>query len=161
MRLILALVITLGLLGGVFGYVRFADSVRRTAVEIEIDYATGDYSIEVQTTFACQSDPILETESLKVMFKGEPVYSSDQRILANEVTLIPSLPGVESGENEIFVTAHMDPGVRGLQAMKVSIKRNDIPVAEKVLISEPGLGTVAGPVTFNIAGAKNSPPPTH
>jgi hypothetical protein len=156
MRPILALLITLSLLGGVFGYVRFAESVRRTAVEVDIDYAEGLYSIEIQSTFDCQSDPILETEALKVLFKGQSVLKRSQPVSADETIEIKPLEGVESGENEIFVSANMKAPAPGLGAMKVTVKRNDIPVVEKLLTSVPGLPTVSGPVVFEIPAAKKS-----
>jgi len=156
MRPALALLITLGLLGGVFGYVRFADSVRQSAVEIEIDYAEGQYSIEIQTTFDCVADPILETEALKVLFKGEPVFTRSESISADETIEFQPLEGVESGENEIFVSANMQSPTSGLGALKVTVKRNDIPVVEKLLTTQPGLATVSGPVEFEIAPVNES-----
>jgi hypothetical protein len=156
MRPLLALLITVSLIGGVFAYVRFADSVRRTAVEIEIDYAEGLYSVEIQTTFDCQSDPILETEALKVLFKGQSVFQSRELILAYQITEIQPLEGVESGENEIYVAANMESPTRGLGAMKVTVKRNGIPVVEKLLTSEPGLTAVSGPVVFQISPTNKS-----
>jgi hypothetical protein len=38
--------------------------------------------------------------------------------------------------------------------MKVTVKRNDIPVVEKLLTSVPGLPTVSGPVVFEIPATK-------
>jgi hypothetical protein len=161
MRPLLALLITLSLLGGVFGYVRFADSVRRTAVEVEIDYAEGIYSIEIQSTFDCEADPILETEALKVLFKGKPVFNRSELISSDETIEIKPLPGVESGENEIFVSANRVASAQGLGAMKVTVKRNDIPVIEKLLTSVPGLPTVSGPVVFDIPSTENSDAQDH
>jgi hypothetical protein len=154
MRPVLALLITLSLLGGVFGYVRFADSVRRTAVDLEIDYAEGIYSIEIQSTFDCEADPILETEALKVLFKGTTVFTGSELISGDETIEIKPLDGVESGENEIFISANRKTPAQGLGAMKVTVKRNDIPVVEKLLTSVPGLPTVSGPVVFEIPATK-------
>ena len=53
MRPLLAILITLCLLGGTYGYVRFADSVRRSAVEIQIDYAEGEYSVDIGKRKPC------------------------------------------------------------------------------------------------------------
>lgn len=161
MRPLFALLITVSLLGGVFVYVRFADSVRRTAVDVEIDYAEGVYAIEIESTFDFVPDVFLGTESLKVLFKGKTIHSTDQRVPYDQITTIQPVEGVESGENEFFVTATMDETHQGLAALKVTVKRNDIPVVEKLLTSEPGLMTVSGPVVFSIAAADSEPSHNH
>ena len=80
MRPILACLITVVLIIGVSSYLRFADSVRRPPVEISIDYAEGEYAVEIERTFDCEGDPILGTESLKVLFKGETVFARNEPI---------------------------------------------------------------------------------
>jgi hypothetical protein len=153
MRPLLALLITLSLLGGTYGYVRFAESVRRPAVDIQIDYAEGEYSVTVEKTFACVGDPILETESLKVLFKGEKVFAASDPIPADQTIEVRPLNGVETGENEIYVSASRESSTGGFGALKIVVFRNDIPIAEKTITSDEGLTDVGGPVVFTV-GAK-------
>ena len=150
MRPLWALVITILMIGGVFSYIRFADSVRRPPMVINVDYAKGEYLIEIECTFACEAEPIFGAEPLKVLFKGSHVFASDVPIPAGESIVVGPLEGVETGENEIHVSANMPESNRGLGVVKVTVKRNDISIAEKLISSEPGLTTVGGPVVFTV-----------
>ncbi|MDG1875157.1 MAG: hypothetical protein P8J27_14690 [Mariniblastus sp.] len=150
MRPIVAALITIGLLGGIFNYIEFAKRVRRPPVEINIDYAQGEYSIEIDKSFDCVSDPIFETESLKVIFKGQSIFSQTAPISKDTPVVLENLEGVEVGENEIFITCNMSKPTDGLGAMRVTIKRNDITITEAILTSVPGLTEVSGPIVFTI-----------
>ena len=156
MRPVLALLISLSLLGGVYGYVRFADSVRRPALEIQIDYSDSEYSVDIERTFDCAGDPIFETESLKVLFKGEKVFAAADPIPAAQSIEIRPLPGVEKGENEIYVVANRESSTSGFGALKIVVKRDDIPIAEKTITSEEGLAQVGGPVVFKVGQSNES-----
>lgn len=153
MRPLLAGLITISLIGGVYGYLRFADGVRRPPVEIQIDYATGNYSVLIETTFECVGDPVLELDALNVMFMGESIFSQPQSIPAGEQIEISPLEGVEVGENEIHVAATMSESTPGLGVLKATIQRDGVRVLEKLISSEPGLLEVAGPVVFQVAPA--------
>jgi len=154
-RPIYAILISIGLIAGVYYYIQFSDSVRREPPELQIDYAQGEYTIEIVQSFDCTGDPIFESESLKVMFKGETIFANSDPIPKDEATLITNVQGVEAGENEIFVSANMEAPTDGLGAMKVTVKRNDTPVAEKLLTSEPGLSAVSGAVVFTIEDSED------
>jgi hypothetical protein len=156
MRPFLALMITLCLLGGVFGYVRFAESVRRPAVDIQINYAEGEYSVDIDMTFDCAGDPIFETDAIKVLFKGEKVFAAADPIPAAQSIEIRPLPGVEKGENEIYVAANRETSTSGFGALKIVVKRNDIPIAEKTITSDEGLAEVGGPVVFRVGPSNES-----
>ena len=150
MRPIYALLISIGLIAGVYSYIKFSGSVRREPVDIEIDYAQGEYSIEITQSFDCSGDPIFESEALKVMFKGETIFAQSEPIPKDKPTVIPNVQGVETGENEIFVSANMESPTDGLGAMKVVVNRNDTPIVETLFTSEPGLTAVSGAVAFTI-----------
>lgn len=160
MRPILACLITVVLVGGVYGYLRFADSVRHPPIEINVDYAEGEYSLEIERTFVCEGDPILGTESLKVLFKGDTVFARNESIPTSETIEIRPLKGVEIGENEIYVSATMSELAQGFGVLRVTIKRNDVLILEKMLPSVPGLLDVSGPIVFEIH-APNEPTDEH
>lgn len=154
LRPILAILITAGLLFGTYSYLSFANSVRREPVELQVDYSSGDFSVKIERTFDCAGDPIFGTESLKVLFKGEKVFAKLESLPAGESVVVEDIRGVEVGENELFVSANMASATSGLGAIKVVVFRNDIPVAEKLITSEPGLTAVGGPIVFTIPGEK-------
>ena len=150
MRPILACLITLVLIGGVYGYIRFADSVRRPPIEIKIDYSEDEYSLDIERTFDCEGDPILGTESMKVLFKGKQVFATEKPLPTGQPVEVGPLEGVENGENEIHVSATMSESTQGLAVLKVTVKRNDIPIVEKMIANEPGLLDIGGPVIFEV-----------
>ena len=155
MRPIYALLISIGLLASVYNYVAFAKRVRRPPVEIQVDYAQGDFSIEIDRTFDCEGDPIFGTESLKVLFKGETVFAAQKPIDQDQPVVIKDLQGVEAGENEIFVSANQKLPAASLGAMKITVKRNGIAISERVVTSESGVTAVGGPVVFSIGDSKD------
>ena len=150
MRPIYALLISIGLLASVYNYVAFANRVRRPPVEIQVDYAQGEFSIEIERSFDCQGDPIFGSPAIKVLFKGETVFENAEPIASDQSIVVSDLQGVEAGENEIFVSANQQSATSGLGAMKINIKRNGIVIANKVITSEPGLSAVSGPIGFTI-----------
>ena len=149
MRPLLALVISVSLLGGVYVYTKFADSVRVSAVEINIDFSDADWSVEIRKTFTAVPDPIFGSDSLKVLFKGETVYSRSDEVAANETVEIRPLEGVEVGENELFISANRESNGAALAVLQVTIKKNDNPVNETTISGKPGLPTVSGSVVFS------------
>lgn len=149
MRPLFALAITTFLIGGTFAYLRFADSVHRDALDYQVVFAEETYALEIRKSFDAVSDPIFGTESLTVLFKGKPVFSSDEEIPADQVIRIEPLEGVEVGENELFVTSTRKLGNAALAVIQLSVTRDDFPVAEKTIVSAPGLDSVSGTMVFD------------
>lgn len=148
MRPILALAITLSLLGGMFAYTQFADSVLRSAVEYKIDFSRQEYSVEIRKTFAAAPDPIFGADSMKVKFKGETLLSRSDTIPAAEMIEIRPLEGVEVGENELFVSVNRQSTEEALAVVLVAVKEDDILVAKSTITGVPGLPVVSGSVLF-------------
>jgi hypothetical protein len=150
MRVALAIFLTIFLIGGVFGYVRFSNSVIRLPEELQIDFSKGDYSINLTRTFECEPLTFLGQPALKVMFKGDEIFVRNETLPVDEPVLIEKVTGVEVGENEILVSANMASSVQGLAVIKVEVLRNDVVMAEKILTGDSSLGVVSGPVVFTI-----------
>lgn len=148
MRPIFAIIIPIVFLGGVFSYLRFVDSIQRPPVTLVIDYAEGEFEIEIERSFDCTSDPILGTESLVVKFKGSNVYATQERVPADEQIVFRVTEGVETGENEIYLIANREFATDHLDAVKIVVRQNGISIAETVLVSEPGIARIAGPIVF-------------
>ncbi len=150
MRPILAALISVLLVGGVYGYIRFAESVRRPPLEINIDYSNADFAVEIERSFECVADPIFAPESLKVLFKGETVLAEEEAVPVDKLIRLEKLEGVEVGENEIYVAANRAEGSIGLGALKVTIFRGGIPLAEEIITSHQGIAEVSGPIVFAV-----------
>ncbi len=151
MRLILAIAITTFLIGSTYAYLKFSDSVRRTAVVYEVSYAEQEYAVEIRKSFTAVGDPIFGTESLKVLFKGEPIYARTDEVPADETIVIRPLAGVEVGENELYVSATRQPGGAALGVMELVVKRDNFQIATATIASVPGLDTISGTVVFDAA----------
>jgi hypothetical protein len=153
MRPLFAILITAGLLGGVFAYLRFADSVRHTAVDYQAVFAEETYSLEIRKTFEANPDPIFELESLSVQFKGESILVSDAIIPAEEVIKIDPLEGVEVGQNELFISFNRADENVALAVIQVLVFRNGAEISRSVIASEEGLAEVSGSVVFSTQSA--------
>lgn len=150
MRPVYALLISIGLLASVYSYVAFAKRVRRPPVEIQIDYAQGEFSLEIERSFDCEGNSIFGSPAIKVLFKGETVFAETNPIASDEPVVVKDIQGVEAGENEIFIAANQKSAGTGLGAMKISVKRNGVVIAEELITTQPGLPTVGGPIGFTI-----------
>ena len=148
MRPILALAITFFLIGGVFAYTQFADSVHREVIEFNVDFSRQEYSVEILKTFVAAPDPIFVAPSLKVKFKGEEILSRTDVIPAAETIEIRPLEGVEVGDNELFISVNQESSEASLAVVLVTVKEDDIPVAEATITAVPGLPVVSGSVLF-------------
>ncbi|MFK7767514.1 MAG: hypothetical protein AB8B55_09865 [Mariniblastus sp.] len=147
MRPILALSITVFLLGGVYAYIEFAESLRQPATAFEVDYATGNYSASIERTFDCQS--------LKVFFLGKPIIDKTGPVPADEKIEIDTIDELEIGQNEFYIRAFLDAAPTSLCALKVLIKRDGKIISESLLSNEPGLAEVSGPVVFKVLPAQS------
>ena len=151
MRPILALAITISLLGGIYAYTQFADTVRRSVVEYKVDFSRQEYSVEIRKTFTAAPDPIFGADSMKVKFKGETILSRSDTIPTAETIEIRPLEGVEVGENELFISVNRQSTEEALAVVMVTIKEDDILVAESTLTGAPGLPVVTGSILFAAA----------
>ncbi|MFT5302421.1 MAG: hypothetical protein ACI87E_000842 [Mariniblastus sp.] len=154
MRPVLACLITVFLIGGTFAYIQFAESVRRPAVEIHIDYDEAVYSVDVERSFECVADPVFSPAALKLTFKQETVYEHKATLPPETPLTISNLPGVEVGENEIYVSANRDEFATGFDAIRVTINRNGTPIMVQTIASEPFLSVVGGPIVFTVQPAQ-------
>ncbi len=156
MRPFFAILITALLLGGVFGYLRFADSVRHTAVDYQAEFAEEIYSLEIRRTFEATPDPIFELDSLTIQFKGESVFSSSETIPAEIIVEVNPLEGVEVGENELSISGNRAAEDASLAVIQVTISRNGAVISRSVITSEEGLVEVSGSVVFSTQSASEN-----
>ncbi|MDB2525936.1 hypothetical protein N9X53_04565 [Mariniblastus sp.] len=157
MRPILAILLSSLLIGGVYSYLSFSNSVRRPPLTIEVTEAKGTYTLEIERTFRCVADPILEEPALAVQFGPNQIYIREDEVPIQERILIGPIEGVEEGENEFLITATMDEFFETLGVLKVTVFRGDTPLASKMFASESGLTSITGPLVFNSEKTNSSP----
>lgn len=107
MRIAGAILMSLFLLIGTYYYATFADSVRRTPVQLAPKLDSGDWRIELFRTFDCIPDPDAGNDALMVQLKGETIYKRADRVPDSESIVIRDVQDIEQGINEIFVSANL------------------------------------------------------
>jgi hypothetical protein len=156
MRPLLAIAISVSLLGGVYLYTEFAKSVQVESFDYVAQFAKGEYTVELRRTFDAGADPVFSPQSIQVLLKGESVFSRDDDVLAEESIEFRLPDSVEVGENEIYVTANRKELSSALAVVQVIVKRDGIPIAETNLFSEGGLPMVSGSVGFRVKDNDNT-----
>ena len=148
MRILLSLLIVFCLLYGTHLYTQFADRVHADAVTWQPSYSTGKYAIEIDRTFDCVPDDLFEEPALSVLFRGQEIYQSDGQLSADEVVRIEDVQDVEIAENELNVTAFLDPDLEGLVAMRVRVFHDNAEIQETTITDTGDLGSISGSVSF-------------
>lgn len=165
MRPFITVVIATLLLSGIFVYTRFADRVRPERVDYVADFSEFRYSVRLNRTFDCAGNSEFGlNSSLTILFKEATVLERTDAIKAAEPIQV-ELPGVEIGNNSIFVEAQLpsqldafaDPGFDSFStrshAMQIEVLREGNVIKEQTFWIEPGLNSVSGSVHFEIKEA--------
>jgi len=162
MRLVLAFLITVFLLGGTLAYTRFAASVHREAVDYDVKLVDAVYTLEIRRSFIASADtdpdPIWGEESrpaLDVRFKGQSLLVRESKVPVDEEIRIDSIPGVEVGANEIFVSANRESSSAEFAALQVVVKLGGSMIAEETFSSSLGSSLIYGTLEFE--GVSNEP----
>jgi len=160
MRPIMAIAIWIILVGGFslyLGHRETAPPVREQARP----RAEGVYSIEIATTFAVEPDPfslrIDDTQrpaSLRVKLNGKEILRRTERIEAGTPIRLDAFPGVTDGANEFYIEAAAVEQTGHPLALRLHVRRDGQPLAERVFWSEPG-GKLTG--TFLLRAGETSP----
>lgn len=156
MRPLIAIVLTVILFAGVYGYTSFAEHVRRPPLEIIPEFASGEFAVRISRTFDCEGDPDFDIDSLVIRFRGSEILKRADAIPHNELVEIRPLENVEQKANEIYVAANVkqeedswdDEQAVANHAMRIVVFNGDTVVADKTIWLEQGAQTISGTVSF-------------
>ena len=103
----------------------------------------GKFELHVTLTFAAGPDPFAldldAAESLLVTLAGHDLLRETGPIAAGQTLRVPDIQGVLAGSNEFYVRAiAQEDNVDMVRGLRVRLLRDDQPVAEQSLWSEPG-----------------------
>jgi hypothetical protein len=162
MRPLLAIVLSVGILGGLALYMRFRDVGRPLPRGESPREVGGEFRLEIATTAPLEVDPFAPSSgegegpaALVVRFNGQSVLHAE-RVAADEPVIVERLPGVVEGVNEVFVEAHPSlDGPAAVFAVRVRVFQESRPVAETTFWSEPR-GVAGGTLRFD-AGHDSTP----
>jgi hypothetical protein len=158
MRPLLALVISAGILFGVYSYLRFAQSLRGTTEAAVVDVAaTGKYSAEITLTFDAQADEFaLSPVSLVLKRQDQVLLSREGLVPAGEPLVVENIPGIVEGENELyFECVPKDDGRQLARAVRIRLLRDGAVVADQTLWAEAGL-VPQGTVMLKVEGSPHA-----
>lgn len=143
MRPIFALVLVVGILGGMRAYMGLRPQVQRANVTPVETLAQGQFVVELLTTFAAGPDEFAldasDAPALLVNFRGRVLLSRKEPLRAGETVKIESVQGLAAGANEFYIQATpQDPSLDQPMAIRVRVLRNEMLVAEQTLWGNPG-----------------------
>ncbi len=156
MRLIFTLAIACMLLGGTYAYTRFVASIESQHEAYQVSLSDQQFTLELTRTFTAVPGseggtefPDTGPESIRVLFKGQPILVRESEVPASETLYVESIPEVELGVNELFVFARLNPPEQGgLAAMQVRVHAANRLIAESTFTSRPGSDIVYGTLVF-------------
>jgi hypothetical protein len=164
LRFFLASAVWIFIVGGLATYLNQRDRAPITqSVSIETKKVEETFSLLVTTTFAVEPDPfaiqIDDTDkppALLVRLGNRDILRKTDRLDAGTPLRVDSLPGLITGENELYLEANppldVSDATRNGNAVRVRVLRNDQIVAEKTFWSNLG-GKVVGIFRFSISAA--------
>ena len=153
MRPIWTLLLIAALIGGMAGYIQFANSVRYPAADFSAEYAQGRVELVIERSFECIPDELTETKSLEVRLKGEDIYSVDEILPPDQEVRFSIDDGVEVGDNEVLIVANREWLDAGFGALKATVLWNDIPIATETFTAEKDVELISGSLLFHIDDA--------
>ena len=153
MRIVLALVLVVVILGGTQLFLSANQSQPITRIQHVDEAASGKFRIEVVPMFDCGPDEFaldIDSAPSLVVRVGDKVVLTESTPIASGDEVVADVPGLIVGRNELYLQATASDGdpnkIRGL---RVRVLRDEMVVAEQWLSSEPG-APVEGPVAIDI-----------
>ena len=153
MRPIWTLLLITALIGGMAGYIKFANSVSYPTADFSVDYAQGKVEIIIERSFECIPYELAETKALEVSLKGEVVYSVNEVLPVDQEVRFSIDDGAEVGDNEVSIVANREWLDAKFGALKATVLLNDIPIATQTFTVEKDVELVSGSLLFHIDGA--------
>lgn len=150
MRPVWTLLLVAALIGGMAGYIKFANSVSYPTADFSVDYAQGKLELVIERSFECVPYELAETKALEVGLKGKVVYSADEVLPVDREVRFTINEGVEVGDNEVSIVANRNGGDAGLGALQATVFWNDIPIAEKTITADKYAEIVSGTLLFHV-----------
>ena len=143
-RFVYVLLIWVVLLGGLQLFLQTRSQGRVVSVP-EVEVASGQYRLEVTTTFAVEPDPFALSvdvndlaPALLVQLEGRALVTITDRLEAGKPIIVQPLTGMKVGRNEFLVKAHPPPAqAQRANALRLSLFRDEKLLAERSSWSIP------------------------
>lgn len=156
MRPFITILIVVCLIGGMYGYLKFTDTVKRPDANHQTVSETKEITVEIKRSSTLFADSDFDIVALKVEFKDQMVTKVGTDIPAHD-TVVVTLPNVESGLNTVNVLGNFDNPQQFLSssmppslfAMEVIVRADQIEIARQLFSSSSSALPVGGQVSFD------------
>ena len=156
MRPIWTLLLITALIGGMAGYIHFANNVSYPAADFSPEYAQGKIELVIERSFDCVPYELTETKALEVKLKGNVVYSAAEPLPTDREVRFSIDDGVEVGDNEVLIVANREWMDAKFGALQATVLFNDIPIATQTFTVEKDVELVSGSLLFHIDDAEQN-----
>lgn len=156
MRPLITLLLICFLIGGMYGYLKFADSVKRPDSNYQATPEQKSVSVAIQRSATLYADSGFDVVALKVDFQGKTILEENDTVTADQPVSI-ELPEVEKGLNTISVLANFEDPEKFLSdapsptlyAMDVVIRVDGNEVQRQTFTSPTSTTPIGGQVKFD------------
>ncbi len=144
MRPILAIMVWVTLIGGLYGYMEHREPAKK-AGPVETHLVEESYAVEIIPTFKAEKDPFAlqsdddEVEVLTLKLNGEKIFGVSEGIESGIPIKVKGIDNIIKGVNEFHLLA--SPKISGrpsAHAVRFRLFKGLTPVLERTIWSEPG-----------------------
>ncbi len=156
MRPLITILLVCFLIGGMYGYLKFADSVKRPDANYQATPEQKIVTAEIHRSAPLYADAGFDVAALKVDFKNETLLQEQNNVPADQPISI-ELPEVEKGRNTVGVFANFEDPEKFLSdtpspslfAIDVVIRVDGNEIQRQTFSSQTSTTPVGGQVTFD------------
>ncbi len=160
MRPFITILLVCFLIGGMYGYLKFADSVKRPVSNYQATPESKTVTAEIQRSATLYADTGFDLLALKIDYKGQTILQLEDTLTADQPVSV-ELPEVEKGLNTISVLANFedpeqflsDTPAPSLYALDVVILVDGNEVHRQTFSSPTSTTPIGGQVKFDTTTA--------
>ena len=161
MRPLITILLVSFLIGGMYGYLKFADSVKRPETNYQPTAEQKTVTAEILRSATLYADKGFDVVALKVDFKNETILQQESNVPAAQPVSI-ELSAVEEGRNTISVFGNFeDPETflsetpsPSLFAIEVIVRVDGDQIARQTFSSPTSTTPIGGQVTFDTTATR-------
>ena len=161
MRPLITILLVSFLVGGMYGYLNFADSVKRPDSNYQATPEQKVVTAEIHRSATLYADTGFDVAALKVDFKNETIFQEQNNIPADRPVSIELLK-VEKGRNTIGVFANFEDPKKFLNdtpspslfAIDIVIRVDGDEICRQTFSSQTSITPIGGQVTFDTTATR-------
>ena len=161
MRPLITILLVSFLIGGMYGYLKFADSAKRPDTNFQSTPEQKTVTVEIHRSATLYADKGFDVVALKVDFKNQTILQHESNVPADQPVLT-ELSAVEKGRNTISVFANFEDPEKFLSdtpspslfAIEVIVRVDGDEIARQTFSSPTSTTPIGGQVTFDTTATR-------